>query len=140
MWRPEAERWLCAATEDECHMCTRIQIPVSLQCSFGTIPVPWRVVVGTWQFHVYQRVQARCASKCDAGPAFTSSKRPTYVVPPVPGATQRPPKPTKRNMWNHVRGIVAVTPRETPQFRAAAPTLHDLRWQLTQATSTADPD
>ena len=63
-----------------------------------------------------------------------------YVVPPVPGATQRPPKPTKRNMWNHVRGIVAVTPRETPQFCDVAPTLHDLRWRLTQATSTAETD
>ena len=45
-----------------------------------------------------------------------------YVVPPVPRAAQRPPKPTKRNMWNHVRGVVAVTPRETPHFHDAAPT------------------
>ena len=56
------------------------------------------------------------------------------VVPPVPGATQRPPKPTKRIMWNHVRGVGAVKPREQPQFRDVAPTIHDLLWQLTQAT------
>ena len=96
------------------------------------------MVVGTWQFHVYQRVQAWSATRCDAGPAFVSSKRPTYVVPPVLGATQRPPKPTKRSMWNHVREVVAVTPREKPQFRDVALTLHDLRWQLTQANSAAE--
>ena len=41
-------------------------------------------------------------------------------------------------MWNHVKGVVAVTPRETPQFRDVTPTLHDLCWQLTQATSAAE--
>ena len=58
IWRPEAERWHCSATEDERRMCTRLDVPVSLQRSFSTVPVHWRVVVGTWQFHVYQRVQA----------------------------------------------------------------------------------
>ena len=88
--------------------------------------------------HVYQRVRGWSASKCDAGPALVSSKCPTYVVPPVPGATQRPRKPTKCNMWNHVRGVVAVTPPEKPQFRDLAPTLQPLRWQPTQAASAAE--
>ena len=33
-----------------------------------------------------------------------------------------------------------VTPREKPQFRDVAPTLHDLRWQLTQANSAAESE
>ena len=39
IWRPEAERWLCSATEDECRMCTHLRAPVCLQRSFGTVPV-----------------------------------------------------------------------------------------------------
>ena len=70
-------------------------------------------------------------------PAFVSSKRPTYVVSPEPGATQRPPKPTKRNMWNHIRGVVAVTPRDKPQFRDVAPTLHVRRTLRTAPGSRA---
>ena len=133
-WRPEAERWLRLATEDERRMCTRLQVPISPQRSFSAVPVHWRVVVGTWQFHAYQRVQAWNTSKCEVGPACVSSKRPTYVVPPVPGAPSVH-KPTKRNKCNHVRGVTAVTSREKPQYRDVAPTLHDLRWQLTQANS-----
>ena len=75
-------------------MCTRVLVPVSLQRSFSAVPVQRRVVVGTWQFYVYLRVQAWNARNCDAGPAFASCKCPTYVVPPVPGATQCPYQPT----------------------------------------------
>ena len=59
------------------------------------------------------------------------------MVPPVPGTSERPTKPTKRNMWNHVR-VTAVASREKPQYHDVAPTLHDLRWQLTQANLVAE--
>ena len=116
--------------------------PLKGTCLLTTLlwdgPRPRRVVVGTQQFHVYHRVQAWSATKCDAGPAFFYSKRPAYIVSLVPRATWRPPKPTKRNMCNHIRGVVAVTPQGKPQFQDVPPTLHDLRRQLTQANSAAE--
>ena len=68
-------------------MCTRLQVPVSLQHSFSAVPVHWRVVVGTWQFHVYQRVQAWNAKKCMRGQLLSPPSVPCmwfhlYRVPP----------------------------------------------------------
>ena len=69
---------------------------------------------------------------------FVSNKRPTHIVPPVAGALPQVAKPTARNIWNHVRGVPSIPPPSEPRFTDTAPTVEELRWQLTQAVTTAE--
>ena len=66
------------------------------------------------------------------------NKWPTHIVPPVGGALPQAAKPTARNIWNHVRGVLPIPPRSQPHFTDAAPTVEELRWQLKQAVSAAE--
>ena len=68
------------------------------------------MVVATWHFHVFQRLQAWVVDKLQHAPTFVSNKRPTHIVPPVAGALPQVAKPTARNIWNHVRGVLSIPP------------------------------
>ena len=59
------------------------------------------------------------------------------MVPPVAGAPPQVAKPTARNIWNHVRGVLSIPPRSEPRFTDTAPMVEELRWQLAQAVTTA---
>ena len=137
-WKPEATKWRQTASANELRMCTRLQFPHSLQRSFLPVQAHWRVVVATWHFHVFQRLQAWVVDKLQHAPTFVSNKRPTHIVPPVAGALPQVAKPTARNIWNHVRGVLSIPPRSKPRFTDTAPTVEELRWQLTQAVTTAE--
>ena len=109
-------------------MCTRLQFPHSLQRSFLPVQAHWRVVVATWHFYVFKRLQAWVVDKLQHAPPFVSNKQPTHIDPPVAGALPQVAKPTARIIWNHVRGVLSIPPRSEPRFIDTA--------QLTQAIAT----
>ena len=137
-WKPEATKWQQTAFADELRMCTRLQFPHSLQRSFLPVQAHWRVVVATWHFHAFQRLQVWVVDKLQHAPTFVSNKRSTHIVPLVAGALPQVAKPTARNIWNHVRGVWSIPPRLEPRFADTAPTVEELCWQLTQAVTTAE--
>ena len=96
------------------------------------------MVVATWHFHVFQRLQAWIIDKLQHAPSFVSSKQPMQIVPLVAGAPPHVAKPTARHKWNHVRGVVSIPPRSEPRFTDTAPTVEERRWQLTQAVITTE--
>ena len=102
------------------------------------------MVVPTWHFHVFQRLQAWVVDKLQHAPSFVRNKRPTHIVPPVARAPPQVAKPTAYNIWNYVRGVLSIPPRLEPRFTDTAPTVEEfwsveeLRWQLTQAVTTAE--
>ena len=85
-WKLEATKQRQTASADELRMCTRLQFPHSLQRSFLPVQAHWRVVVATWHFHVFQRLEAWVRDKLQHPPTFVSNKRPTHIVPRVAGA------------------------------------------------------
>ena len=64
-------------------------------------------------------------------------QRPTHIVPPIAGAPPQVAKPTACNIWNHVRGVLSIPLHSEPRFTDTAPTVEELRWQLTQAVTAA---
>ena len=106
--------------------------------SFLLVQAHWRVVIATWHFHVFQRLQAWTFDKLKHAPTYVSNKWPTHVVPPVKGAPPQAAKPTARNLWNHVRGVFSLPPSAQTKFVDTAPTMGELGWQLTQAVTTAE--
>ena len=65
-------------------MCTRLQSPRSLQRPFLPVQAHWRVVVATWHFHVFQRLQVWVFDKLQHAPSFVSNKRPAHCLLPGP--------------------------------------------------------
>ena len=137
-WKPEATKWRQTASTEELRMCTQLQLPHSIQRSFLPVQVHWRVLVAAWHFHVFPRLQAWVLDKLQHAPSFVSNKRPPHIVPPVAGALPQVAKPTVRTIWNHVRGVLSIPPHSEPLFTDAAPTVEELRWQLTQAVTSAE--
>ena len=71
-WKQKAPKWRQTASADELRMCTRLQFPHSLQRSFLPLQAHWRVVVATWHFHVFQRLQAGVVDKLQHAPTSAS--------------------------------------------------------------------
>ena len=94
--------------------CRHLAIPclpegTSLEC---------RRMRGGAYFYLFQ-----AAHMC--GPAHTGN---------LPASTQA----NQAQHMNHVKGVTEVATREKPHYHDVAPTLHELRWQLTQASSAAE--